>query len=59
MKYIVQISELVSKWVEVTSDTAEQAIQQVTNDYYNGDIILTSSDCVDGSVQVEVVSKTK
>ena len=55
MKYIVQISELLSHRIKVEADTAEQAKQQVINAYYNGDVILTSDDYVDGSVQFEVI----
>lgn len=55
MKYIVQISELLSHRIKVEADTAEQAKQQVINAYYNGDAVLTSDDYVDGSVQFEVI----
>lgn len=55
MKYIVQISELLSHRIKVEADTAEQAKQQVINAYYNGDVVLTSDDYVDGSVQFEVI----
>ena len=55
MKYIVQISELLSHRIKVEADTAEQAKQQVINAYYNGDVVLTSDDYVDGSVQFELI----
>lgn len=55
MKYIVQISELLRHKIEIEADTAEQAKQQVINAYYNGDVVLTSDDYVDGSVQFEVI----
>ena len=55
MKYIVQISEVLSHRIKVEADTAEQAKQQVINAYYNGDVVLTSDDYVDGSVQFEVI----
>ena len=55
MKYIVQISELLSHRIKVEADTAEQAKQQVINAYYNGDVVLTSDDYVVGSVQFEVI----
>ena len=55
MKYIVQISELLSHKVKVEADTFEQAKQQVMNAYYDGDVVLTSDDYVDGSLQFEVI----
>ena len=55
MKYIVQISEVLSHRVKVEADTVEQAKQQAINAYYNGDVVLTSDDYVDGSVQFEVI----
>ena len=55
MKYTVQISELLCHRIEIEADTAEQAKQQVINAYYNGDVVLTSDDYVDGSVQFEVI----
>lgn len=57
MKYIVQISELLSHSVEVEADTAEKARQQVMNDYYDGDIVLTEDDYVGGSLSFEVVGE--
>ena len=44
MKYIVQISELLSHRVEVEAATAEQAKEQVQNDYCDGYIFLTEDD---------------
>ena len=55
MKYIVQISEVLSHRIKVEADTVEQAKQQIINAYYNGDVVLTSDDYVDGSVQFEVI----
>ena len=55
MKYIVQVSETLVKRVEVEADNYEEARYQVENDYYNNNIELTVDDCVDGSIQFEVV----
>lgn len=59
MKYTIQISELLSHSVTVEADTAEEARQKVMVDYYNGDIVLTADDYVDGSVELEVISEKK
>lgn len=59
MKYTVQISELLCHRAEVDADNPEQAREQAQNDYYDGDIVLTSDDYVDGSVKFNVVGKTK
>lgn len=56
MKYIVQVSETLVKRVEVEADNYEEARYQVENDYYNNNIELTADDCVDGSVQFEILS---
>lgn len=55
MKYIVQVSETLVHRVEIEADSDEQAKEQVKNGYYNGDIVLTANDYVDGSVQFEIV----
>lgn len=55
MKYIVQISELLTRRLEIESETPEEAVQKVKDNYYNGDIVLEADDYVDGSVQFEVV----
>ena len=55
MKYIVQISELLSHRIKVEAESVEQAKQQAINAYYDGDVVLTSDDYVDGSVQFEVI----
>lgn len=57
MKYIVQISELLTKKLVIESETSEEAVQKVEDKYYDGDIVLEADDYVDGSVQFEVVSK--
>ena len=55
MKYIVQISELLHHRIEIETDTAEQAIQKVKDDYYDSNIVLVADDYVDGSLQFEVI----
>lgn len=57
MKYIVQISETLVHRVEIEADTAEKARQQVMNDYYDGEIVLTADDYVGGSLSFEVVGE--
>lgn len=57
MKYTVQISELLRHRIEIETDTAEQAIQKVKDDYYDSNIVLVADDYVDGSLQFEVIGK--
>lgn len=57
MKYIVQISELLTRRLVIESETSEEAVQNVKENYYNGDIVLEADDYVDGSVQFEIVDK--
>lgn len=55
MKYTVQISELLKSILEIEADSAEEARQTVEDKYYDGKIVLSADDYVDGSVQIEVV----
>ena len=55
MEYIVQITELLSHWITIEADSAEEAKQKIQDSYYKDDIELTADDYVDGSVQFEVV----
>ncbi len=57
MKYIIQVSELLATRLEIEAETSEEAIQKVKDKYYDSDIILEADDCVDGSVQFEVVDE--
>nr|DAW20493.1 MAG TPA: DpnD/PcfM-like protein [Caudoviricetes sp.] len=57
MKYIIQISELLTRRLEIESETSEEAVQKVKDNYYDGDIVLEADDYVDGSVQFEIVGK--
>lgn len=57
MKYIVQISELLTRRLKIESETPEEAVQKVKDNYYNGDIVLEADDYVDGSAQFKVVGK--
>lgn len=57
MKYIIQISELLTRRLEIESETSEEAVQKVKDNYYNGDIVLEADDYVDDSVQFEIVGK--
>lgn len=58
MKYTVQISELISHNVNIEANTIEEAKQKAIDAYYDGEITLSTDDCVDGSVQFEVISET-
>ena len=55
MKYIVQITELLSHRITIEADSAEEAKQKIQDSYYREDIVLTADDYFDGSVQFEVV----
>lgn len=57
MKYIIQISELLTRRLEIESETSEEAVQKVKDNYYDGDIVLEADDYVDDSVQFEIVGK--
>lgn len=57
MKYIIQISELLTRRLEIESETSEEAVQKVKDNYYDGDIVLEADDYFDGSVQFEIVGK--
>ena len=57
MKYIIQISELLTRRLEIESETSEEAVQKVKDNYYDSDIVLEADDYVDGSVQFEIVGK--
>ena len=55
MKYIVQVSELLCHRVEVETNSIEEAIDKIKDDYYNSKLVLTADDYVDGSVQFDVI----
>lgn len=57
MKYIIQISELLTRRLEIESETSEEAVKKVKDNYYDGDIVLEADDYVDNSVQFEIVGK--
>ena len=57
MKYIVQITELLSHRITIEADSVEEAKQKIQDSYYKDDIELTADDYVDGSVQFEVISE--
>ena len=56
MKYIVQITELLSHQIIIEANSAEEAKQKIQDSYYKDDIELTADDYVDGSVQFEILS---
>lgn len=47
MEYLVEIKETLSKQLKVEADTAEEAVNQVKNQYRDLKIILTADDFVD------------
>lgn len=47
MEYLVEIKETLSKQLKVEADTAEEAVNQVKNQYRDLIIILTADDFVD------------
>ncbi len=53
-KYIVTISELLSRDVEVESESISEARKKVMEDYYKTDIVLSADDYVPCSVQFDV-----
>lgn len=57
MEYIVQITETLRRKIYVEADTVEEAKQKTVDNYYEGNIVLTADDCIDGSVQFEVVGQ--
>lgn len=55
MQYRIQITELLNKRLVVDANSAEEAKQKVEDAYYNGDVVLTADDYIDGSVQIEII----
>ncbi len=53
-KYIVTISELLSKKIEIESENISDAKQKVMEQYYKTDIVLSADDYVPCSVQFDV-----
>ena len=54
-KYIVQVSELLCRRVEVKANSIEETIDKIKDDYYTSQLVLTADDYVDGSVQFEII----
>lgn len=54
--YEIQISELLCHKVSVEANSQSEALNIISEQYYNGEIVLTADDYVDGSVQFEVVN---
>lgn len=54
--YEIQISELLCHKVSVEANSQSEALNTISKQYYNGEIVLTADDYVDGSVQFEVVN---
>ena len=52
MRYLVQVTEVLQKVIEVDVDSAESAVNKVRNYYRNSKIVLDSSDCISHSVEV-------
>lgn len=54
--YEIQISELLCHKVIVEANSPSEALNIISDQYYNGEIVLTADDYADGSVQFEVVN---
>ena len=52
MDYTVQITEVLQKIIKVTADSEDSAVDKVLDCYYDGGIILDSSDCVSHDVEI-------
>lgn len=57
MKYIIQVSELLTTQLEIEAETSEEAIQKVKDVYYDDDIVQASEDYAEGAVQFEVIDE--
>lgn len=54
--YEIQISELLYRKVSVETNSESEALNIISDQYYNGEIVLNADDYVDGSVQFEVIN---
>lgn len=50
MQYIVEVKEILSKEILIEAESKIQAENKVRSQYWDGDIKLTSNDCIDSSV---------
>ncbi len=53
-KYIVKISELLSREIEVEGESVSEAKQKVMEQYYKTNIVLSADDYVPCSVEFDV-----
>ncbi len=53
-KYIVTISELLSREIEVEGESVSEAKQKVMEQYYKTNIVLSADDYVPCSVEFDV-----
>lgn len=51
MNFQIEITETLHRVVDVEADSLEDAIKQVTDDYYDEKIVLDSSDFIFSSIQ--------
>lgn len=50
--YHVEITETMTRVVEVRAESRQSAVYQVENKYHNGDIVLDSNDFEDYTIKV-------
>ena len=43
-EYTIEIEEVLSKRIEITADSKEDALRELKKQYYNEDIVLTEGD---------------
>lgn len=55
MLYNVEISELLCHREYIEANSCEEAEQIARDRYYNNEIVLSTDNYVDGSVQIQVV----
>ena len=52
--YIVNITETLSRIVEVKSENDREALEKISKQYYDGKIILTPEDYFDVDFEVQI-----
>lgn len=50
MKYIVEVKEILSREISIEAESKIQAENKVRSQYWDGDIKLTSNDCIESSI---------
>lgn len=52
MRYLVEITEILQKQIEVEVDNEEEAIRLVKSQYYKGNIILDETNYIDTEISI-------